>query len=138
MILLDTNVISEGMRPRPSDAVRVWLNAQRANDLFLCAPVLAELHYGVERLPPGGRREHLEAVLKAIEDGFSDRTLAFEAHAASEFGRVMADREKLGLTMGTIDGMIASIARIHEAAIATRDVRGFEHLRVDLVDPFVV
>lgn len=138
MILLDTNVVSEGMRSNPSEAVRAWLNARRADELFLCTPVLAELHYGIERLPAGTRREHLERVLKTMEQGFSDRVLSFDTQAAFAYGQVMVERERQGRSMGTVDGMIAAIARVHEADIATRDIRGFEQLGIDLIDPFVV
>lgn len=138
MILLDTNVISEGMRSKPSETVRDWLNAQRAHELFLCTPVLAELHYGIERLPAGARRQHLAEVLRVIAEGFSDRVLSLDMQAAFEYGRVMSEREKQGLAMGTVDGMIAAIAHVHDAAVATRDVRGFERLGIDLIDPFTV
>jgi hypothetical protein len=136
MILLDTNVVSEGLRPRPDPNVGKWLDGQRPTDLFLCMPVLAELHYGAALLLDGARRIHLELAIKRIEDAFAERTLPFDRAAAREYGRIVAQRDKLGRATGTMDGLIAAIAKVHGATVATRHVYGFAGIDLDVVNPF--
>ena len=136
MILLDTNVVSEGLRLRPDPHVGKWLDAQRPADLFLCMPVIDELHYGAELLPVGARRVHLELAIRKIEEVFAERTLPFDRAAAHEYGRILAHRDRLGRTTGTMDGLIAAIAMVHGATVATRDARGFGDIGLDIVDPF--
>ena len=136
MILLDTNVVSEGLRLRPDPHVGNWLDAQRPADLFLCMPVIAELHYGVELVPVGARRAHLELAVRRIEEAFAERILPFDRVAAHEYGRILAHRDRLGRATGTMDGLIAAIAKVHAATVATRDSRGFDDIGLDIVDPF--
>lgn len=137
MILLDTNVISEGIRPKPSPSVAAWMNSNPENSLFLCAPVLAELRYGIERLPHGARRDFLRATVDRIRDeGFRDRILPFDTPAVEEYGRLVAHREHLGRPIDTIDAQIAAIALANRFAIATRNVAHFDHLGLELINPF--
>lgn len=136
MILLDTNVVSEGLRAQPSPQVRNWLDAQHAEELFLCTPVLAELHYGAELLPAGARRSKLEQSIARVEEVFADRILLFDFAAAREYAKFVARRDRLGRATGSMDGLIAGIAMAHSAAIATRDIRGFDDVGIELIDPF--
>jgi toxin FitB len=137
MILLDTNVVSEPHRAKPDAAVQSWLNAQNAQDLFLCTPVLAELRYGSERLPSGGRRNRLESWLRDLElKHFLDRILPFDQLAAHEFGRITFRREKVGHPINPMDALIAAIAISHAASVATRDIADFENLGIALINPF--
>jgi toxin FitB len=136
MILLDTNVISEIYRARPIAIVEQWLDRQRPADLFLCAPVLAELHYGVERLDSGPRRDFLERVVSRIEDRFADQILPFEQGAARIFGHILARRNRMGRPITTMDAQIAAVAVSQHATLATRDIRGFSDLGLDLINPF--
>jgi len=137
MILLDTNVLSETHRPQPSTAVRDWLNSRAPSELYLCTPVLAELRYGLERLPSGRRRDRLEEWLHSLEqDYFVDRILPFDQQAAHEFGRIMSRRETAGRPIKTMDALIAAVAVCHAAAIATRDISDFDSLGLELIDPF--
>jgi toxin FitB len=137
MILLDTNVVSDSSRPRPDAAVRKWLSAQKVNELFICAPVLAELKYGIERLPAGNRRQFLERWLTTIEmEGFLDRILPFDRNAAHEFGVLLYQRTSKGRPLRTMDAIIASIARAERASLATRDVGDFADLGIEIVNPF--
>jgi predicted nucleic acid-binding protein len=137
MILLDTNVVSEATRVQPDPRVREWLDEQSAQDLYLCTPVLAELRYGIERLPSGRKRSLLEETLSELEEqGFRDRILPLDRDAAHEFGRLVAKRERLGRPIKTMDALIAGIALVHRATIATRDVSDFEGLDLSLVNPF--
>ncbi|MCC6890865.1 MAG: type II toxin-antitoxin system VapC family toxin [Hyphomicrobiales bacterium] len=136
MIVLDTNVLSEGLRPNPDSNVRDWLNAQDAQELYLCTPVLAELHYGAERLPIAARRLNLERTFSRMVETFSNRVLTVDAAAAREYGRLMAVRDRLGRATGTMDGLIAAVASVHRAAVATRDVYGFDAMGIEVIDPF--
>jgi toxin FitB len=136
MILLDTNVLSEGLRPSPDANAQDWLNAQDPRDLYLCVPVLAELHYGIERLPPGARRLRIERTIDGMVQTFGGNILPLYEAAAREYGRLFALRERAGRVMGTMDGLIAAIASVHNATIATRDERGFNELGIDIVNPF--
>ena len=137
MILLDTNVISEPHRPKPDRAVQDWLNRQPARELYLCTPVLAELRYGLERLPSGARRNRLELWLRDLEQQhFVNRILPFDQPAAHEFGRVMSRREEIGRPIKPIDALIAAIAVCNAASIATRDVADFADLGLELINPF--
>lgn len=137
MILLDTNIVSEGFRPRPNASVVAWLDAQPMNSLFLCTPVLAELRFGVEKLAPGPRQDDLRRRVDQIEHViFQDRILLLDAAAASEFGRLTALREKAGRRIEPMDGLIAAIAVSQRASLATRDVGDFVEIGLDLINPF--
>jgi predicted nucleic acid-binding protein len=137
MILLDTNIISEAFRIVPSTAVRSWLDAQTPADLFLCAPVLAELRYGIERLAVGARRAGLEQALSNVEgDLFDSRILSFDRASAYEFGRVLARRTAIGRPIATMDALIAAVALSHRMSIATRDVSNFDGLGLNVINPF--
>lgn len=137
MIILDTNIISEGFRLRPDPVVRQWLDGQTSLDLFLCAPVLAELRYGVERLPAGRRRNELDRLVSnAEQDLFTNRLLPVDREAAHEFGRIAAKRASMGRPIMPMDGMIAAIAIANGMAIATRDFDDFAGLGIELVNPF--
>ena len=136
MIPLDTNIVSEPYRARGDSAVRRWLDQQDRCDLFLCAPVLAELHYGIEIAPAGARRDHLANWVRQIEEEFAERTLPFDRSACRAFERVVAERKRVGRPIRPMDAMIAAIASTHSATLATRDVHGFEGLGLDVVNPF--
>ena len=137
MIVLDTNVVSEAWRPQPNAAVVNWLRFQPSNLLFLCTPVLAELRYGVERLPAGRRRDRLKAAVDQVEaEGYRDRILPLDTAAAAEFGRLTAKREKIGRRISTMDALIAAITLAQGAALATRDTDDFSDLGLDVINPF--
>jgi toxin FitB len=137
MILLDTNVVSDPYRARPHPAVRNWLIAQPSADLFICAPVLAELSYGVERLQLGQRRRDVaEWVLKIEKEVFAGRILSFDEEAAHEFGRLFHRRKSIGRPIGIMDAVIAAVAKTNRATLATRDIGDFADLGLPLVNPF--
>jgi toxin FitB len=137
MILLDANVISENLRPRANFGVLNWINLQHENSLYICAPVVAELHYGVERLVPGRRQADLRsAVENIVERLFRGRTLAFDLAATITYARVMVRREQTGHPIGQMDAMIAAIALTHGATLATRNTSDFDDLGLELVNPF--
>jgi toxin FitB len=137
MILLDTNVVSENLRPRPASAVLAWIDAQPAVSLYICTPVLAELRFGVERLEPGRRQTKLQAAIERIENSiFGGRILPFDAAAAAEYGRLVARRERIGRRIELMDALIAAIALTQGADLATRDVGDFANLGIKLINPF--
>jgi predicted nucleic acid-binding protein len=137
MIILDTNIVSEVWRPNASPAVLDWLGSQPSLSLYLCTPVLAELRYGMERLAPGRRKDILIAAIDHIEnEGYRDRILPLDAAAAAEFGRLMVKRDRAGRRMETMDGLIAAIAAVNGAPLATRDIRDFADLGLQVINPF--
>ena len=137
MILLDTNILSESMRPKPSQVVESWLDSQPWDTLYSCTPVLAELRYGVERLAAGRRKRSLSEVVDRIEhDVYRGRILSFDLVAAGHYGRLMVKRERQGRRLEMMDGLIAAIALTHGAIVATRDARDFAGLGFEVIDPF--
>jgi predicted nucleic acid-binding protein len=137
MILLDTNVVSEPTKPRPDASVRAWVDSQPASTLFICAPVLAELHFGVHRLPAGARRDRLQSYIDDLQnDLYADRVLSFDALAAAEYGRIMAMRLRIGRPIQQMDALIAAIARAHQAVLVTRNADDFIGLDIEILNPF--
>lgn len=137
MILLDTNVVSEPWRTRPSAAVIDWMDAQPATSLYICTPVLAELRFGVERLPGGRRRNVIAALVDRLEaDTYRGRILTVDVAAAAEFGRVAARKGRAGRRTEPMDALIAAVARSNGATLATRDVNDFADLDLTIVNPF--
>ncbi len=137
MIILDTNVVSEPLKPAPSPAVLDWLDRQAPETLYLAAVSLAELLAGIEALPQGRRRLDLEqAVMRQITPLFEGRILSFDTKAAEAFGKINAGAKAAGNTMGFADGAIAAIAAAQGFALATRNVRDFRGAGVELINPW--
>ncbi len=138
MIILDTNVLSEPLRPSPDRRVVEWLDAQIAETLFLTTVTLAEVRYGIAALPSGKRKtgltERFEADLLPLFDG---RILTFDEPAAHEYAILRAKTRAAGLAIGDVDALIASIANARRFGVATRNVAPFEAAGVSSVlDPF--
>lgn len=137
MILLDTNVVSELCRPKPHVPVVAWLDSQSRDLLYLCAPVLAELRFGMECLDGGRRKEWLRAAIDRLENElYRDRILSFDSACAVIYGRIGAARRKAGQTMQQMDAFIAAIALANGAALATRNTRDFADFGLELINPF--
>lgn len=137
MILLDTNVVSEVMRPKPQESVLDWLNSHRTEALHISAITIAEIGYGLHVLPAGKRRQMLEGRFDLfIASGFAQRVLPFDQRAARLYADLMGQRRKLGQPMSILDGQIAAIARANRFAVATRNVRDFERCGLENVNPF--
>ena len=137
MILLDTNVVSEAMKPSPARAVMDWLREQAMQQLAISAVTVAEIRYGLARLPQGSRRLDLEERFRVfVMRGFSNRVLPFDGATAEVYGDLVARRESLGKPIGAFDAMIAATARVAQARLATRDVGGFEDCGLDLINPW--
>jgi toxin FitB len=137
MIILDTNVLSESLRPEPADSVKRWLRSQSATNLFTTTICEAELLYGLALLPQGRRRTALaQAIDTILKDDFSGRILPFDSAAARTFAEIRAHRRRSGRPIGEIDAQVAAIARSHGAAVATRDVNDFADCGVKIVSPW--
>ena len=127
MYLLDTNVLSETMKPKPAAALASWMRAQPASSLFTAAMCQAEILAGIAVLPDGRRRAALEAMADAIFDqDFSGRVLPFDARAAAPYAELFAARRRTGRPITPPDLIVAAVAHAHRATIVTRDVGGFE------------
>lgn len=121
MILLETNVISEVMKPRADVSVVDWMNATASGSLFVSSVTIAEIHYGIELLPDDGRRIDPESRFdRFMSQGFDGRIVSFDAPAAGVHGTLMAHRRNAGTPLASLDGQIGSIARVHGFAVATR------------------
>jgi hypothetical protein len=136
MILLDTCVLSEPLRSQPDPRVLAWLDNQAAETLFLSSISCAELLFGVQRLPDGKRKSDLEPRVRRALALFDDRTLDFDREAAEHLARIAAHTEKAGRKPTAPDVWIAAIAAAHGFAVATRNIRHFEHTGVPLIDPW--
>jgi len=137
MIVLDTNVVSEPMRPEADSAVKNWLDRQVAETLYLTATSLAELLLGIELLPKGRRKEGLDAALAGlVERLFGSRILPFDKPAAVEYARLVGRARVAGRTISVGDGQIAAIASVHGFAVATRDSEPFAAVGVSVIDPW--
>lgn len=136
MIVVDTNVTSELMRPAPSPAVVGWVRERDAGELFTTAITLAEIGYGIERLAPGRRKALLKAAADELFAAFSSQVLPFDALAASEYPPIVRRCEQAGVPIDGFDAQIASICRTHGASLATRNVNDFQHTGIDVIDPW--
>ena len=137
MTILDTNVISEVMRSKPSSQVLSWVQAQAPRELFTTAITVAEIYYGIELLPRSKRRQALQAAADRIFTlDFSDRTLAFDGDAAIIFSRICARRRGFGRPISQSDAQIAAIAQANGAVLATHNTADFAQCDIKLVDPW--
>jgi len=136
VIILDTNVVSELMRPSPARAVAGWSLSQDAQDLFTTSVTLAEIRYGIERLPDGQRQAQLRAKAADIFFALADKVLPFDARAALRYATLVAGRDRAGAPIAGFDAQIAAICRTYNAALATRNLKHFRHTGVDLINPW--
>lgn len=136
MIIVDTNVTSELMRPSPSAAVAAWVRDRAAAELYTTSITLAEIGYGIERLAEGRRKDSLRAAAEEVFTAFSDQVLAFDAPAAAYYAAVVSQRDRAGAPIDGFDALIASICRANDAALATRNVKDFENTGINLIDPW--
>ena len=137
MILLDTNVISELMRPEPAQAVLDWFGRHDAADLFISAVTEAELRTGVAILPEGQRRERLQLAIDAmIDQDFQGRVLPFDTIAARPYAEIAAQRRAAGRPIAEADCQIAAIARAADAPVATRNGKDFIGCGIGLINPW--
>ena len=136
-VLLDTNVVSELMRKSPDQTVAVWAAGHRLESLFFSAVGEAELRYGAAILPTGQRREMLVSDIdKMLGEAFENRVLPFDSGAARAYADIAAKRRANGRPVAPADCQIAAIARSRSMTVATRNVRDFEDVGIEVVDPW--
>ena len=137
MILLDTNILSELMRPAPDPAVEQWLAAQPDASVFISAITEAELRYGAALLPNGRRRAALTAEIEGmLEKDFGGRILPFDSLAGQAFANLASERWRMGKPISQADAQIAAVARSRGASLATRNVPDFEGCGIEVVNPW--
>lgn len=138
MIVLDTNILSEEMKPAPDAAVHSWLLGQNAGDLFTTSVTEAEIGLGIAILPDGKRKQELEAAAARILALFPGRILPFDSAAAVEYARIVAERRRIGRPIADFDAQIAAITLSRGMALATRNGPDFGGIGVALINPWTV
>lgn len=137
MFLLDTNVISEMMKPEPDQQVMRWVDQQDPNVMYISSITIAEITYGIAALPSGLRRKSLERMFnQTIAEAFAYRVLFFDDAAAFAYGHIMSHRKQLGKPMSILDGQISAIASIHGLSVVTRNIRDFMDCAINMINPF--
>ena len=136
MILLDTNVISEAIKPDSHATVRAWLDAQAAETLFLPSITIAELLFGIGALTDGRRKSMLAARIDGLLEAFADRILPFDTAAARRYADLAVKARAAGRGFPKPDGYIAAIAAAHSFAVASRDTSAFKAAGLTVIDPW--
>lgn len=134
MIIIDTNVVSEMMRAEADPKVLAW--ADSAGKLHTTAITVAEVGYGIARLPDGGRKERLAAIAAEVFADFGNVTVPFDTHAAHWYAEIVTGRERVGRPIATADAQIAAICASREATLATRNARDFDGTAIGLINPW--
>ena len=136
-VLLDTNVVSELIRKAPDPTVEAWAANHALEELFFSAIGEAELRYGAAILPAGRRRVSLVSdIERMLSDAFDGRVLPFDSRAARAYADIAAMRRSAGRRVPPADCQIAAIARSRDMAVATRNVRDFDDVDIEIVNPW--
>ena len=133
MIVLDTNVVSETMKPGPNPVVSAWLNEQSAETLYLSSVTLAELLFGMTSMPNGQRKDRLSKSLHGLMQLFRERVLPFDTDAARKYAELAVTA---GRGFPVLDGYIAAIAAAQGYRVASRDMSPFKAANVDVINPW--
>jgi len=137
VIVLDTNVVSELMKPSAAASVTGWVGAQPASSLYVTSITQAEILYGILLMPAGRRRSAIESAAETMfRIDFGGRVLAFGADAAAPYAHIAATRRRAGRPISQFDAQIAAIARATGAAVATRNVDDFHRCGIKIIDPW--
>ena len=137
MIILDTNIVSELMKTQPDEGVLSWFSELSTQAIMITSITVAELRYGVAVLPNGKRRTRLDTLItEMIDEDFESSILDFNRHAGEAYGLLAAELKNKGIGVGQNDVMIASIAVVNEATLATRNEKDFEHCGINIINPF--
>lgn len=136
MIVVDTNVISELMRPGPASAVVNWVRTHSQRELYTTSVTLAEVRYGIERLDAGRRKESFRSAAEEIFAAFDEYVLPFDQAAAIQYATIVSGRERAGLPIDGFDAQIAAICCVHKATLATRNVKDFTDAGIEIIDPW--
>jgi toxin FitB len=135
--LLDTNLISEWIKPEPNSGVVTWMSEVDEDRLFISVVTLAELRRGIDRLAAGRRRDRLDSWLQHdLPDRFGERVLPINIDVADKWGRIVTKCEELGRPIGVMDAFIAATASAHELAVVTRNESDFESAVASVVNPW--
>jgi len=141
-MLLDTNVLSELMRPQPAQAVLAWFARQAQVQVahFISAVTEAEILLGIERLPEGQRKSALSQAAQAMfATEFKGQILPFDHGTAQVYAQIVAGRTAQGRPIATEDAQIAATARQHGLPLVTRNTRDFEHIpHIQLINPWIL
>jgi toxin FitB len=137
MILLDTNVVCEMMKPEPAARVVSWMEREPASSLYVTTITQAEIMHGMMLQPQGRRRKALEAAAQAMfSEDFAERLLAFGSEAALAYAHIAVERRRRGRPIAAFDAQIAAIARAAGATLATRNITDFDHCAIRVVNPW--
>lgn len=137
MIILDTNVVSELMRPEPAPRVATWVRDRDRRELRTTAITLAEVRYGMARLPDGRRKQVLLAAADEIFSAFADQVVPVDTAAAEHYAVIAGNRERAGKPIAGFDALIAAVCRSRGAALATRNVSDFDGTGIEVIDPWL-
>ncbi|HET9280912.1 MAG TPA: type II toxin-antitoxin system VapC family toxin [Candidatus Angelobacter sp.] len=135
-LLLDTNVVSEAMKPQPNPGVAAWMNTVDEDCVYLSVVSLTELRYGIERLASGSRRKRLEEWLLELALRFDGRILAVDAAIADTAGRMVARSEATGRPMEAMDAFMAATAEVHRLTLVTRNQSDFKAVLKNTLNPW--
>ena len=134
--LLDTNAISEWVKPRPNAGLMAWMESADEDRVFLSVVSLAELRHGIERMPAGPRRDRLDGWLRdELSLRFEGRTLPVDGRVADAWGKTVARHEAQGRPIGVMDAFVAATAEVHDLTLVTRNVADFPLLK-KVVNPW--
>jgi hypothetical protein len=135
--LLDTNLVSEWMKPRPNPGVIAWMDEVDEDAVFLSSVSVLELRYGIDRLPAGKRRSELDRWLREdLVPRFGARVLPIELAVADEAGRIMAGRAAAGRPIQAIDALLAATVNLNNMTLVTRNIGDFERSVLSLLNPW--
>jgi toxin FitB len=135
--VLDTNVVSELMRPDPAPGVARWVRGRDRRELRTTAITVAEVRYGIARLADGRRKQALLAAADEVFAAFGDQVLPVDGAAAEQYAVIASGRERAGKSAAGFDALIAAVCRSRGAALATRNVSDFEGTGIEVIDPWL-
>jgi len=136
MIILDSNVVSEVMRPHPEPRVIAWLDRQPRQSVWLTAITVFEIRFGLLAMPAGKRREAYTQGFENVLNRIDHRIASFDTEAAEQASGLMASRKIKGIPRESRDTMIAGIVLVHHATFATRNIRDFDDIAATIIDPW--
>lgn len=137
MIVLDTNVVSELVKPGPSPRVISWVDGHDSTDLVITALTAAEVRAGVALLPGGRRKREIGRLMETLlTDTFAGHVLAFDIDSTTHYADILAARTSAGRTISAVDAQIAAISRQHQATLATRNTADFTGTGIELINPW--
>lgn len=137
MMVLDTNVVSELMRPVPEPKVLAWIDRQNSEQLYLTSTIAAELLHGVARLPTGIRKRNMtQELVLFLEQDFVNRVLPFDLASAHNYSELLSMRQAIGKPIAALDAQIAAVCIQHGATLITRNQKHFLDLGLELIDPW--